>query len=294
MTAAIEHDPPLVGNPKIAEASAIIAPMWLLAALIGAALGGVINVLADGLPPDERGQRRPLNAPRCRGCRTPYPAALWPASGHWFTARGACPHCGASRGWRAPMVELGMATGSALLWGWAGGDVGRFYAALTVVTIFGLIAVIDIEHRLILWRTVWISALILLVIGAVMMGWPKTLAGGAVGYGIVFGMYLAGQLYEWAVARLRGKPLDEIAFGGGDVNLAGLVGLAVGWSGVLFALLIGIFTAAAFSLGLAAWQIAHGRSWRDTPFPYGPFLVLGALVMYLFGREFAQWWFGPG
>jgi prepilin signal peptidase PulO-like enzyme (type II secretory pathway) len=189
-------------------------------------------------------------------------------------------------------VEVVMAAGSVFLWQWSAGDIGKFYASVAVAFIFLLITLIDIEHRLILWRTVWVSALVLLTIGVTTLGWQKTLLGGVVGYVIVFVLFLVGQLYEWLVARWRGRPLDEIAFGGGDVNLAALVGLAVGWTGVLFALLIGIVTAGLYSLGFLGWQLARGRYSPHAAFPYGPFLVLGAMVMYLYGRELAGWWLG--
>jgi leader peptidase (prepilin peptidase)/N-methyltransferase len=71
-----------------------------------------------------------------------------------------------------------------------------------------------------------------------------------------------------------------VPFGFGDVNLAGLIGLAVGWPGVAVALVLGIFAAGAFSLAYLAWMAARRRYAAFTPFPYGPFLVLGALAVY--------------
>lgn len=223
-----------------------------------------------------------------------FPAAHWPALAHWLLARGRCSQCGARRGWRAPLVELFSAAGAVFLWRWAGGDAGSFYAALTVSFIFLLITVIDIEHRLVLWRVVWVSAIVLLLLGGLSpdRGWQKTVIGGLVGYGMVFALFLFGQAYMWVVARRRGQPLEEIAFGGGDVNLAGLVGLAVGWSGVLVAIFIGIFTAGLFSLGVLAVQLVRRRYDPHTPFAYGPFLVLGAMAVYLYGRALAVWWQG--
>jgi leader peptidase (prepilin peptidase)/N-methyltransferase len=213
---------------------------------------------------------------------------------HLLLAHGRCAHCGAGRGWRAPLVEAGSAIGAVGLWRWAGGEVGVFYAAVIVSFIFLLITVIDIEHRLVLWRVVWVSASVLLLLGGLSpdRGWQKTLVGGLVGYGLVFVMFLFGQAYMWIVARRRGQPLEEIAFGGGDVNLAGLVGLAVGWSGVLLAVVIGIFTAGMFSLGVLAVQLLRRRYNPHTPFAYGPFLVLGGMAVYLYGRSIAAWWLG--
>lgn len=187
-----------------------------------------------------------------------------------------------------------MAAAAAYAWAWTQGDWARFLSAAAVLTIFALITVIDIEHRLILWRVVWVSALVLLIIGIASpeRGWEKTLLGGVAGYGIVLVLFGLGHLYMLANARLRGQPLDEVAFGGGDVNLAGLIGLAVGWPGVLFALFIGIFAAGLFSAVIIGAQVVRRRYDPHLPFPYGPFLVLGALVMYLHGGQLAAWWLG--
>lgn len=268
----------------------------VLAAVIGLAAGGVINWLADGLPPNPAGDRPPLRAPHCLHCGQPWAPKHWLGLAHWALAGGRCAACARRRSWRAPVVEVGAALGAVYLWHWAGGEVARFYAAVTVSFIFLLITVIDIEHRLILWRVVWVSAVVLTVLGGFSAdrGWQKTLVGGLAGYGLVFGLFLAGQLYMWVVARVRGEPLDEIAFGGGDVNLAGLIGLAVGWSGVLVALLIGVVTAGVFSIGLLLWQVARRRYNPHMPFAYGPFLVLGALMIYLHGRAVVAWWLGGG
>ena len=69
--------------------------------------------------------------------------------------------------------------------------------------------------------------------------------------------------------------------------VAVVIGLAVGWSGVLFAVLIAIFSAAAFGLVYLVVQLLRGRYTLFTAIPYGPFLVLGALTIYLYGQEIA-------
>lgn len=268
--------------------------MWLLAGLIGWAVGGALNVLADDLPPDEHGQPNAVQPPHCHGCGHWFEPTQWLAIVH-FAQGGWCRYCGARRRWRALWVELLSAILFAGLWFWAQAEVGRFYAAATISSIFLLITIIDIEHRLILWRVVWISAIILLIIGVASpdRGWQKTLLGAAVGYGLVFGLFLLGQGYMWLVARWRGQPLDEIAFGGGDVNLAGLIGLALGWSGVLVALFVGILAGGLFSLGYIVVQLMRGKYNPHSAIPYGPFLVLGAMLVYLFGRTVLAPWAAP-
>ncbi|MDW8326779.1 MAG: prepilin peptidase, partial [Anaerolineales bacterium] len=185
--------------------------MWpvlldIAAGLVGLALGVVVNALADQLP--LRNERPlPIRAPYCRSCGRLFPAAHWPAFAHLLLARGRCTYCGAERGWRAPLVEAGSAIGAVGLWRWAGGEVGVFYAGVIVSFIFLLITVIDIEHRLVLWRVVWVSAIVLLLLGGLSpdRGWQKTLIGGLAGYGMVFVMFLFGQAYMWVVARRRGR-----------------------------------------------------------------------------------------
>lgn len=266
--------------------------MLLIALGLGLIVGGVVNALADDLPPDESGARRPLRPPHCRACGLERPPEAWLALAAWLRGRGRCAYCAAPRGRRAPVVEAAAALGGAYLWLWADGDVGRFLAAGLVSAVFLLITVIDIEHRLILWRVVWVSAILLAVLGGLSpdRGWPKTLIGGVAGYALVALLFLFGQAYAVLQARLRGEPLDEVVFGGGDVNLAGLVGLAVGWTGVLVALFIAVVSAGLFSLGYLLVQVARRRYNPHTPIPYGPFLVAGALVVYLHGQDLAAWW----
>jgi prepilin signal peptidase PulO-like enzyme (type II secretory pathway) len=92
------------------------------------------------------------------------------------------------------------------------------------------------------------------------------------------------------LAWLRRQPLTEVAFGWGDVTLAGLVGLTVGWTAILFAIPIAIFSAGFFSVAYILVQVLRRRYTPYMPIPYGPFLVLGALVMYFYGRELAAWY----
>jgi leader peptidase (prepilin peptidase)/N-methyltransferase len=187
------------------------------------------------------------------------------------------------------------------LWWWATlgavgptDALGRFLAAAVIVTVFLLIAVIDVEHRLILRVVVVPAAAVVAFLGLLApgRGAAKTLLGGLAGYAIVFGIYLLAQLYMALIARLRGRPLEEVAFGGGDVNLAAVVGFAVGWPGVLLALLIAIVAGGLYSLGLILFQIVRGRYSPHGVIPYGPFLILGALAIYLHGRDIAAWWLG--
>jgi prepilin signal peptidase PulO-like enzyme (type II secretory pathway) len=270
--------------------------MWLWLGIlfgVGLAAGVLLNSLADNLPPDENDERHPPRRPACRRCGTPFRPAEWLAVAHRLRG-GRCRQCGARRPGRAALVELAAGLSAAWLWSWAAAAgealpmlLLRYAAALVLVWSFILITVIDIEHRLILWNVVWPVALVTALFGLGLpgKGLAKTLWGGLAGYGLTLGIFLLAELYSWAMRRLRGQPLEEVAFGGGDVNLAGIVGLAVGWPGVILSLTLAVVAGGLFGLAYIVTQVLRRRYVPHSAMPYGPFLVLGALVIYLFGPE---------
>ncbi|MCC6190254.1 MAG: prepilin peptidase [Anaerolineales bacterium] len=284
--------------------------MWLLTLLFAAGLlfGAVLNSLADNLPPDADDVRHAPRRPRCPHCGRSHRPPYWLAVAGLLLQRGRCEHCGSPRRWRPVLVELAAGFVTAYLWVWAGAAVGslpdlavRYLAALVLVLSLILVTVIDVEHRLILWVVVWPTALAILAFSAlrslaplVMPGLEmagndlvKSLLGGLAGYGVTLAIFVLAEVYIRVVRVVRGQPLEEVAFGGGDVNLAGLVGLAVGWPGVILSLTIAIVAGGLFSLVFILVQLARRRYTPHSVFPYGPFLVLGALVIYLFGKNLA-------
>jgi leader peptidase (prepilin peptidase)/N-methyltransferase len=94
---------------------------------------------------------------------------------------------------------------------------------------------------------------------------PGAVAGGLLGLSIF-----------WFIARLADGDL-----GGGDVRLAGFIGLLTGVMWVIPALLVGMLLGGVIAFGLTV----TGRMQLDDGFPYGPALSLGAAVM-LFAAVF--------
>lgn len=250
--------------------------MAALTLLLGWALGVAINALADALP-----FRRMPGAPVCAACGAPRPAAAVSGLAGLAIGAGRCAYCGTGRGPRAPIVEVASLLG-ALGLALAIPEPGRFLSAVAIWAVFLLIVITDLEHRLILNVVVVPAAVLFAALGALdpARGSSKTLLGGLVGFVAFYLLYLLGSLFGRVASRLRQAPLAEVPFGFGDVNLAGLIGLAVGWPGVAVALVLGIFAAGAFSLAFLIWMAARRRYSAFTPFPYGPFLVFGALAVY--------------
>jgi leader peptidase (prepilin peptidase)/N-methyltransferase len=196
-----------------------------------------------------------------------------------------CRYCGAPRGARPWVIELASAAFAVWLYrrdpSWA-----VFLPGLLVGLIFLLITVIDVEHRLILRVVAIPAAVVLGVIGALQpnRGPLKVLLGGLAGLTILWLMYLLGLAFSRWMARRRGTSLEEVAFGFGDVMLGGLIGLVVGWPGVVIAVVTGVLLAGAYSLAYVIFMSLRRRYSFFTAIPYGPFLMLGACLVYYGGR----------
>ena len=155
-----------------------------------------------------------------------------------------------------------------------------FYGGVLWLTFFGLVAVIDLEHRLILHLVSLVGGLMAVIFGSFYHGLLDTVLGGAAGFGGMLILYFFGGLFTRQLSRIRGEEIEEVALGFGDVNLAGIIGLLLGWPGVIAGLILGILIG---GLGSGIFLIIKATTGSYRAFqalPYGPFLILG--VVYLF------------
>jgi leader peptidase (prepilin peptidase)/N-methyltransferase len=201
----------------------------------------------------------------------------------WFVLRGRCRHCRQPISARYPLLEL--VTG-----GLFASIAARFGAdaALPAFLVFaaGLIALsaIDLEHRRLPNRILYPVAgavLVLLAVAATADDrWGALLRAGA-GAGLAL-----APLLLVTVVYPEGMGL-------GDVRLAGLIGLGIGWLGlrqVAVALFFGFLIGSIVGIGLI---VAAGRS-RRTRIPFGPFMAAGAMVAVFWGQDLVRLWLGNG
>lgn len=144
--------------------------------------------------------------------------------------------------------------------------------------IFMLIAVIDIEERRVMPVVLLPAGLFALLEAAAAQSLASAVAGGSAGALLGIAMFLGGQQYQRAMSRRRGVQERDVPFGGGDVLLAGLCGLVVGWPNILLALLLAVFSAGAVALVL----LATGRVTLGSALPYAPFLLAGTVFVMRF------------
>jgi leader peptidase (prepilin peptidase)/N-methyltransferase len=262
---------------------------WLLIPIFAGLLSSwLINYLADVLPHTPR-------LPAKTQVHISRPLCLNPeckAAFRWtnYLLLRHCPKCGRGRGGR-PYAVLLLAEGLSLFIWFSPPHTLGFALGLVVLTYLMLVAVIDLEHRLIL-RPLSIAGLILAALaGIYVRGWQSTLIGGAAGFGIMFLFYLLGTLFtRWRAqrilrARRLGKADGEEALGSGDVTLATILGLLLGWPLIWFGLLLGILFSGVVGLCIILGLLLT-RRYKTQAFnifiPYGPFFILSTfLLIYL-------------
>ena len=147
---------------------------------------------------------------------------------------------------------------------------------MIVCSVFLCVFFIDLEHQIIFDR----FQIILLVLGVASIffdkdyGWLSHVIGGASGFALFY-------LISWGFEKLCGKE----GLGGGDVKLAGVVGLLLGWERFLLGLLLATIPAAVIMLILS-----KGKKGENRQFPFAPFLVVGFGASMLFGTQIIDWY----
>lgn len=245
----------------------------IVSLLIGWLCGWLVNYLADVLP-----ATRSFSRPACPRCQAAYP---WPG---YFLLR-KCPACGTPRKARALAVQGLMTVASLLIWLFPR-PILSYPLAMLLLTYFVVVAVIDLEHRVVLHPVSLFGALLGLGTGTYLRSIPSlanglttTLIGGAVGFGVMLAFFYLGELYVRRMAKKKGLPADEVALGFGDVYLAGIIGLALGWPAIIAGLFFAVLAGGLVSLIIIAAMLIQKRYRAFTAIPYAPFLILAAIYL---------------
>jgi leader peptidase (prepilin peptidase)/N-methyltransferase len=161
-------------------------------------------------------------------------------------------------------------------------ELWQLVAGLVVFAYFGVVTVIDFEHRLIMHPVSFVGVIIGLIYGTIAHGLIPTLIGGVAGFGIMLLLYFFGYLFAGFITRKRGEELDDDALGFGDVNLSGVLGLFLGWPGIILGLILAIILAGIVSLAILVFSIVSKRYKYNMTIAYGPYLIASAIVLLYF------------
>jgi leader peptidase (prepilin peptidase)/N-methyltransferase len=249
-------------------------------AVLGVAVGSFLNVAIDRLP---RGESLVYGKSHCDNCGrrialydlTPLLAYLWLV--------GRCRYCRTKIPMRVPVVEATAGT----LFGVAAYLYGFNLETLVVIVNISVLLVvffIDLEHKLIFPLVIFSGLLFAFAsfpwgpIGreySTGEAFVRSLSGAGTGLLVMGAIYYAGRLV-WR----------REAIGFGDVELALLMGAALGFPHILAAFLITAIVGGLAAIGLILFK---GMKRQDI-IPYGPFLAASAILLLL-ARDNAYGWY---
>lgn len=237
--------------------------------LFGLAIGSFLNVVIHRVPARES----LLPGSACPSCHTQIAARDNVPVFSWLLLRGRCRTCRAPISPRYPLVEILTAAVFAAVGATFGAD-WRLPAFLVFAAGLVAVAFIDLELFIIpnriLTATLVFGGPLLLVAAAADDRWRdarSAVLGAILGFGLLLLIH---------VVNPRGM-------GMGDVKLAGMEGLFLGFLGVgriLVGLFLGFLLGSVIGIALIATKV---RSRKDH-IPFGPFLAAGALLAVIASR----------
>ncbi len=257
-------------------------------ALLGTAIGSFLNVCIDRLPVGKSLLYPPSHCDTCQHRLSP--KDLIPVFSYlWLRRR--CRYCQAPIPSRPFWVEVGSGLLFAFIY-WHYGLSVEFAVTAFYGSLFVVLGVIDLEHKLILNKIVYPAAVVALIIDIflsppgiinVFLPWPWLLGivngviGGAIGFVFLLIIYYVSlHIYK------------QEGLGWGDVKMAALIGLVTGPLLVLFTLAMGAILGALVGGILLLLKIKK----RKEAIPFGPFLSLATMATLLWGSDILNWYLG--
>jgi leader peptidase (prepilin peptidase)/N-methyltransferase len=253
-----------------------MTPVLVLSGVLGLAVGSFLNVVIHRVPRGESLIRPGSHCPHCGAAVRPWQNV--PVLS-WLLLRGRCAGCRARISARYPLVELAAAALFVAVTA-RFGLAPELPAYLYLAAVSLALALIDLDVRRlpnsIVLPSYGIGAALLLGAAATQRDWSAATRG-LLAMALLFGLYLA------IAHAYRG------GMGLGDVKLAGVLGLYLGWLG-WSSVLVGAF--AGFLLGglVGAVLLATRRAARRSALPFGPFMLTGALVAVFLADPIASWY----
>lgn len=260
--------------------------------VLGLALGSFVNALVWRVHEQEthkgkKSKKLSIVSGRsmCPHCRHELAAADLIPVLSWLTLRGRCRYCHKPISPQYPVVELATAAlfiVSFIWWPkpWSGPQDAIF--CLWLVLLSGLMALIVYDFRWMLLpdrilRPTAAVATLLAIVAAATAARPlvavlNTVAAVLIGGGVFYTLFQVS----------GGKWI-----GGGDAKLGWMLGLvaATPARSVLF-IFLGALLGSLVSLPL----LAIGRLKRTSVIPFGPFLIVGLIIVQLFGQTMLLWY----
>lgn len=249
--------------------------------LFGLAIGSFLNALVWRIQTGKSIVLKRSQCPRC-GHELSY-LDLIPVFSFIFLS-GKCKYCKRSISWQYPIIEIAT-------------------AFLFVVFFVKASYLLEINQFL-LDPLFWLNVLlqwffIFILLGVFLYDFryglvPDQFTIPGIIIGLAVGFYLGVDIWNMLLALAIGGGFFLIQFlvsggkwiGGGDIRIGALMGVILGYPNIVFALFISYFVGAFISLVL----VASKKKKIKSNIPFGPFLVIGTLIVMAFADKFLEFW----
>ena len=243
-------------------------------AVLGLIIGSFLNVVIARIPVGESVVQPPSHCPKCN---TQLRAVDNIPVLSWLLLGRKCRTCRTPISAQYPAVEAGTSLLFAFT-AWRIGAHGDLPAHLVAAAAFVALSVVDLQTRRLPDRIVFPSTLMttaaFVVAAAVDDRWGN-LGRAGLGASIAFGILMLIHV---------AKP-DGMGFG--DVKLALLCGLVLGWHG-LADVALGLYGGFILGAVIGVGVMITTKGGRRTTIPFGPFLAAGTLAQVLVGGPLAD------
>lgn len=237
---------------------------YIYAAVIGLFLGSFFNVVGLRVPKGESIIRPRSHCPKCQ--HTLGAGELVPFFSYIFL-KGSCRSCGTKISPVYPVTEIATSL-LFLVTAWLMGWSPELIIAWTLASLLMMIVITDIHYMVIPNKILIVFAMIFVVerLFIPLNPWWNMFIGAATGFMMLLLIAL----------------VSKNGMGGGDIKLFAVLGLVLGWKGVLLAFLFSAF----YGTIIGGGGIILGKVRRGQPMPFGPAIALGTMTVYLWGGRF--------
>lgn len=246
---------------------------YILFFILGLVIGSFLNVCIFRIPLKKS---IVFPASHCFHCKHELkPLDLLPFFS-FFILKGKCRYCGEKISIQYPLIEL--VTGLLFLFVLINYGLS-FYSFFYMIFISLLLIVAIIDYK----KGIIPNVLIL--------------------FGLIFGMvynisivittYSFDRLKEGIIGFLVGTAIIFIiilvsrgGMGAGDLKLMGVIGLFLGYKGVILTIFLGVLLGGIFAIIILIAKLKE----RKSTIPFGPFLCMGAFIALIWGEPIIRWY----
>ena len=243
--------------------------MAVLIFFIGAILGSFYLVVGTRLP---KGEDVLFSRSKCDSCGKPLKwYNLIPIFSYVFQS-GKCTYCNKKIAGEHIIVEI--ATGLLFVFTYYYLPAGYyFYVGLIISSLLIIIFVSDFKYMIILDSPLIISGILVIILKLIFYGFKPTLISIASGIALFCVMLLLFQLGKFL--------FKKEALGGGDIKLAGVIGIVLGLKLGLVSIILSSLLALPYAVGAMLLN-------KNSEVPFGPFLIASMAIVFVFAEKFSN------